>query len=209
MFAHVCIICCIGLYYIVVSGRFLKLKCETILKTLRLAVIHESLFVVWCQMYGVARFGYIAFYSDVYPSPFRDIRLQRSCSKKQKSREEKEAGPASWCFLWFGMVWIICFLEYLGEGDQMPKSLKTRGTAWQCFCLVGKCVMVISTPPGAPPRDIQSINAAIHINRLHFALDCQIQLPLFAGWKWDRATPRCSRSRAQCLEKLTCTLQCW
>ena len=46
MFAHVCIICCIGLYYIVVSGRFLKLKCETILKTLRLAVIHESLFVV-------------------------------------------------------------------------------------------------------------------------------------------------------------------
>ena len=33
-------------YYIVVSGRFLKLKCETILKTLRLAVIHESLFVM-------------------------------------------------------------------------------------------------------------------------------------------------------------------
>lgn len=31
---------------------------------------------------------------------------------------------------------------------------------------------------------------------------------LFAGWKWDRATQRCLRSRAQCLEKLTCTLRC-
>ena len=101
VFAHGRIICCtlLVVYYRILyctielffQEGFFRLNRETSLKNLsfggdpRVTVCCVTS-DVWCCTF------WIAFYFDVYPSPFRDIRLLRSCSKKQKSREEKEAG---------------------------------------------------------------------------------------------------------------------
>lgn len=187
-------------YWIVFSGRVFKIELWNKLENLafggdpRVTVCCVTS-DVWCCTF------WIAFYFDVYPLLSETSGCCGAVPRSRKAGRRKK--QAFWCFLWLGMVWVICFLG-LVEGDHMPKSLKTQGTAWQCCCLVGKCVMVIviSIPTGAPPHDF----ASYHCRDLYLAPDGQ--LPLFAGWKWDRATLRWCRSRAQCLEKLTCTLRC-
>lgn len=78
-------------YWIVFSGRVFKIELWNKLEkpfVWRWSTSHCLLCDVRCMVLHIL--DSLLFWC--IPSPFRDIRLLRSCSKKQKSREEKEAG---------------------------------------------------------------------------------------------------------------------